>query len=395
MSEKSRPQGSETVIIERADLAQMFDALRERSYQLIGPTLRDSAMVYDAVDNVDDLPIGWIDEQEGGTYRLQRSGDARVFGYTVGPHSWKKYLHPPMLKLWQAARKNGESGAKFEIQPTEREIPHYAFIGVRACELHAIQIQDKVFLEGAYVDQDYKARRANAFIVAVNCGRAGNTCFCVSMNSGPEVAAGFDIALTEVLTGDQHYFVAEAGSARGVDVLDAIPHRAANATEVEIAKRIVAATATQMGRTLETDGLKELLYDNLEHPNWDEIADRCLTCGNCTMVCPTCFCTTVEDVTDLTGDTAERWRKEDSCFSLDFSHIHGGSVRSSSKSRYRQWMTHKLASWEDQFDTSGCVGCGRCITWCPVGIDLTAEAQKIRDTSQTKDTIKNTVKEGA
>lgn len=370
----------ERVVIQRDDLGQLFESLRARQYQLLGPTLRDSAIVYDEVVDVSDLPIGWIDEQEGGTYRLHRSGDQRVFGYTVGPQSWKKYLHPPVLRLWRAERANG----KFEIIPEERDRPKQAFIGVRACELHAIQIQDKVFLEGSYVDPDYQTRRENTFIVAVNCGRAGNTCFCVSMNCGPAVSAGFDIALTEVMTGDQHYFVAEAGSQIGIDVLTSVSYRPAGTAEVERAQLVVDAAAAQMGRSLETEGLKELLYENLEHSNWEDVAERCLTCGNCTMVCPTCFCTTVEDVTDLTGDKAERWRIEDSCFSLDFSYIHGGSVRSSAKSRYRQWMTHKLASWQDQFDTSGCVGCGRCITWCPVGIDLTEEARKMRNDVDNK-----------
>jgi sulfhydrogenase subunit beta (sulfur reductase) len=133
-----------------------------------------------------------------------------------------------------------------------------------------------------------------------------------------------------------------------------------------------------MGRQMDTNGLKELLQGNPTHKQWDDVAARCLTCANCTMVCPTCFCTTVEDHTDLTGQTAERVRRWDSCFTLDFSYIHGGSVRTETKSRYRQWMTHKLASWIDQFGTSGCVGCGRCITWCPVGIDITAEVAAIR-----------------
>ncbi|MBF0393567.1 MAG: 4Fe-4S dicluster domain-containing protein, partial [Alphaproteobacteria bacterium] len=117
---------------------------------------------------------------------------------------------------------------------------------------------------------------------------------------------------------------------------------------------------------------------NREHPRWDEVAKRCLTCGNCTMVCPTCFCTTVDDVTDLGGTRTERVRSWDSCFTLDFSYIHGGSVRNEGSSRYRQWITHKLSSWHDQFGSSGCVGCGRCITWCPVGIDITEEVGAIR-----------------
>jgi ferredoxin len=151
---------------------------------------------------------------------------------------------------------------------------------------------------------------------------------------------------------------------------------------VAAAAAVVAQTASQMGRSLDTAGIKELLQGNPNHPRWDEVAERCLTCGNCTMVCPTCFCTTVEDHNDLTGTSAERVRKWDSCFTLDFSYVHGGSVRNSNKSRYRQWMTHKLASWIDQFGTSGCVGCGRCVTWCPVGIDITAEVAAIRATPQ-------------
>jgi formate hydrogenlyase subunit 6/NADH:ubiquinone oxidoreductase subunit I len=137
--------------------------------------------------------------------------------------------------------------------------------------------------------------------------------------------------------------------------------------------------ASRQIRHLDTAGLRDLLYENFEHPRWDNVAARCLSCANCTMVCPTCFCTTVEDVSDISGNHAERWRRWDSCFTQSFSYIHGGSVRTSAKSRYRQWMTHKLASWTDQFGTSGCVGCGRCITWCPVGIDITEEVRAIRE----------------
>lgn len=367
-------------LIEGQDFQQLFDLLRTRGYQVIGPTVRDNTIVYDELGKVTDLPIGWTDEQEGGHYRLRRRDEQTFFGYTLGPHAWKQFLQPPLLRLWQAVRKHGA----VEIVAEAEAPPRYAFIGVRACELHAIQIQDKVFLEGAYVDPIYQARREQAFIVAVNCGQAGNTCFCASMATGPQVGSGYDLALTEVLSGERHYFVTAVGTVLGADVLDAIPHRSASADEVAAAESIIAATAAHMGRTLETTGLQELLYRNLEDPHWEEVANRCLTCGNCTMVCPTCFCTTVEDVTDLTGERAERWRKADSCFNIDFSHIYGGSMRATAKARYRQWMTHKLAAWIDQFGVSGCVGCGRCITWCPVGIDITAEARALQATQHAR-----------
>jgi ferredoxin len=221
------------------------------------------------------------------------------------------------------------------------------------------------------------ARRRDVFVVAVNCAQAGNTCFCVSMGTGPRATRGFDLALTEI-AGERHRFVVEVGSARGAELLGRLDVEPAAADDVTAAAAIVARTADGMGRRLETAGVHALLTGNPEHPRWDDVAARCLACANCTLVCPTCFCTTVEDVSDLTGDHAERWRRWDSCFTLDFSGLHGGSVRATTRARYRQWLTHKLATWMDQFGTSGCVGCGRCITWCPVGIDLTAEVAAIR-----------------
>ncbi|MGA2430311.1 MAG: 4Fe-4S dicluster domain-containing protein [Candidatus Acidiferrum sp.] len=359
----------------------VLDALKTRGYQVIGPTVRDGAIVYAELGSASDLPIGWTDEQDGGKYRLLKRADKAFFGYVVGPHSWKKYLHPPIVRLWTASR----DAKGFQIEEEKPAHRKMAFVGVRACELHAIAIQDKVFLGGHVVDSQYQARRDGNFVLAINCGQAGNTCFCASMKAGPKATSGFDLALTEILEGGEHYFVAEIGTPLGGEILRAIDSKTAAAIEVEKAASIHANTAKQMGRTLDTTGIKELLYANYEHPRWNEVAGRCLTCGNCTMVCPTCFCTTVEDTTDLTGDHAERWRKWDSCFTSDFSYIHGGSVRATAKSRYRQWMTHKLATWIDQFGSSGCVGCGRCITWCPVAIDITEEVRAIRQSSASND----------
>ncbi len=363
-------------------LQALFNALGRRGYAILGPTVRDGAMVYDQLASAADLPAGWTDQQDGGRYRLEKRGDDALFGYNVGPHSWKKFLHLPAVRLWQADR----TDHTFKVKTDEPEAPKLAFIGVRACELRAIAIQDKVLLGGPYSDPLYRSRRARTFIVAVNCGQAGSTCFCVSMNSGPKASAGFDIALTEVLQDGRHYFTAEAGTDLGAEVLSELPCQPASEDEKSAAEAVVASAAEQMGRQMDTTDIKALLYRNYEHPRWDQVASRCLTCANCTMVCPTCFCTSVEDVTDLTGEHAERWRKWDSCFTVDFSYIHGGSVRSTPRARYRQWMTHKLATWIDQFGSSGCVGCGRCITWCPVGIDLTEEVSAIRETEVAQPT---------
>jgi sulfhydrogenase subunit beta (sulfur reductase) len=367
---------SQRSVLERESFQNLLDVLVKKGYRVLGPRLRDNAIVYDELNSASDLPAGWTDEQDGGTYRLKKREDEALFGYAVGPHSWKKFLFPPAARLWQAQRQGGS----FQIQAEPHDPAKMAFIGVRSCELHALAIQDEVFANGKYVDPLYKARRDRVFIVAVNCAQAGGTCFCVSMNTGPKARAGFDLALTEVVEDGRHYFVVEAGTEAGAEVLAELPHRAAGEKESEAAEKVVARTAGQMGRSMETTGIKELLYRNYEHPRWDNVAGRCLTCANCTMVCPTCFCNTVEDTTDLKGEHVERWRKWDSCFTMDFSYIHGGSVRSTPRARYRQWMTHKLATWIDQFGTSGCVGCGRCITWCPVAIDITEEVRAIRET---------------
>jgi ferredoxin len=363
------------VVIPVGALDDLIGALRERGYRVLGPTVRDGAIVYDELADAGGLPIGWTDSQDGGHYRLERREDDARFGFAVGPQSWKRFLFPPRLRLWRA--RLGGAAPVVEEEPVDDQ--PLAFIGVRSCELHAIEIQDRVFLGGRYTDRDYESRREDAFLVAVDCFEPGGTCFCTSMGTGPKVQSGSDLTLTELFDGE-HRFLVEAGSERGAELLAGLSGLPAGASDLEEAERSVESAADRMGRTMESFDLRDLLERNLEHPRWDDVAKRCLTCGNCTLVCPTCFCSAVEDETDLAGGEAERWRVWDTCFSVDYSHIHGGSIRPSGRSRYRQWMTHKLGTWHDQFGSSGCVGCGRCITWCPVGIDITEEVAAIRAT---------------
>jgi ferredoxin len=367
-----------SAVVAPAALDDLIAALRRRGFRVLGPSLRDGAIVYDDLESASRLPIGWTDRQEAGRYRLERRDDEARFGYAVGPHSWKRFLFPPRVRLWRA-RANGGTPVVEEEPPDETPL---AFLGVRACELAAIAIQDRVFTGGRFVDRDYAARRRGVFVAAVNCGEPGGTCFCASLDAGPRVRDGFDLALTELLEGG-HRFLVEAGSLAGAEVLAELPSRPAGGADRAAAAAVVDAAAARMGRTLESAGLRELLAERLEHPRWDDVAARCLACGNCTLVCPTCFCSSVEDATDLAGGEATRTRVWDTCFSLDYSYVHGGSVRASARSRYRQWLTHKLGTWHDQFGTSGCVGCGRCITWCPAGIDITAEAAALRGEEAT------------
>ena len=365
-------------VLEPAGLDALFNLLQERGYRVVGPTARDGAVTYAPIGSISDLPVGLQDEQAGGHYRLVPGRDGALFDYVHGPHTWKHHLFPPEQRLWRAERQ----GRSFTIHPEPTESAPQAFIGVRACELRAIGIQERVFNNGQFQDPGYVQRHANAFVVAVNCTRAGGTCFCASMHTdGPKVSGGYDLVLTEQMDEGRHWFLVQAGSDAGADVLAALPKRAAESAEMERAAAAVAGAAASMGREMPREA-PDLLGCNAEHPRWDVVAQRCLSCGNCTLVCPTCFCSTVEDVTDLGGESAERWRRWDSCFNLEFSYIHGGNIRQQVGARYRQWITHKLSTWWEQFGSSGCVGCGRCITWCPVGIDITEEVCAIRDSEE-------------
>ena len=296
---------------------------------------------------------------------MRRRADRAAFGHSAGPQSWKQFLHPPRQRVWSS---DGDA---------EDPRPRYAFLGVRGCDLAAIGVLDRVLIGGAHVDDSY-ARRRGAFIIAVNCTEPGGLCFCASMNTGPACGPGYDLvlterALTERVDGDDVHYLIDAGTEEGADVLGAITHRRAQPAECDAADADIAAAATRMGRAMPDTDLRNLLIDARESPHWQDVASRCLTCGNCTMVCPTCFCTSTSDVTDLTGEHAERWMDWASCFEFDFTFVHEGPVRTSGPSRYRHWLTHKLSSWHDQFGSSGCVGCGRCIAWCPTGIDITEE----------------------
>jgi sulfhydrogenase subunit beta (sulfur reductase) len=365
----------EPVLIQPSGIHALIEALGSRGYRVIGPVLDNGAIVYAPVQGLGDLPTGWVDEQDGGHYRLRRDEtDPSLFRHAVGPHSWKRYLFPPRRHLWQAIREpNG-----FRIESPSEPPPKYAFLGVRACELAAIDIQDRVFDNGEFADPTYRDRRRQALLIAVNCTRAGGTCFCASAGSGPRAHAGYDLALTELIADGGHRFLLETGSERGAELLGDIPHLPADARDIEEARRLSDAAAGAMGRQLHPDAAR-ILQRNPEHPRWLDVEQRCLGCANCTLVCPTCFCSTVEDTTSLDGARAERIRQWDSCFNLDFSYLHGGPIRRGGAARYRQWITHKLSYWHQQFGSSGCTGCGRCITWCPVGIDITEEVAAMGD----------------
>lgn len=345
--------------------------LRGSGFQTIGPRIKESALVYAPIDGLADLPQGMISEQDGGHYRLKPSGNPRYFDMTPGAQSWKQFLFPPRSELFKLMKETGG----WREEALSQEPPRVAFIGVRPCDLAAIEIQDKVFIRSDFTDPIYKRRRENIFILAVDCLHPGDTCFCASMGTGPAANTGFDLKLIEL----DDVFLIEVGTQAGLDAMHDLTVEALSDDWQQAATLGLSEAAASMGRELpDAHGIPSLLLNNLEHPRWKQVAARCLSCTNCTQVCPTCFCWDVEDATSLDGNTTQRTRVWDSCFNPAYSGQAGGNIRPTTTSRYRQWLTHKMGSWEQQFGTSGCVGCGRCITWCPAAIDITEEIKAIR-----------------
>lgn len=355
-------------------LRDLFQILQNKGYRIAGPFLQNHAIAFGFIERFEDLPIGYRDTQSPGHYRLEKSQTPAFFQYAVGPQSIKTILHPARRKLWEASQA-ADQDLSFEATALPEQA--IALFGLRACDIQALQVLDKVFLDSGYTDEHYAALREKLLLVAVNCVEPSALCFCQSMGIGP-VPSHVDLQLTEVCQDSQHFFVVRAGNDKGAVVLEAMGLEAADSQREAAAEAAVALGQARLRKTLNTENLPAILQANPLHSRWDDVANRCLSCGNCTMVCPTCFCTTTEDISDLQGEHSQRWLQWDSCFTADFTYIHGGQVRKSTASRYRQWLTHKLSTWHDQFGSSGCVGCGRCIAFCPVGIDLTEEASAIR-----------------
>jgi len=367
--ESSAFSQSEQGILARTDFSRFLQALQSRGYTIQGPRVHDGAVGWGAVNRLEDLPIGWRDNQHPGSYQLERTTSTRCFGIVHGGESMKQHTFAPQETLIVIERKK----KTFECRPTIPETKRIAILGIRACDIAALAIQDRVFLQEQYPDPYYRARRKNLLLIAVNCTRAVETCFCASMGTGPKAQEGYDLSLTE----NDDDFLVRAGSRAGLEIFQELPLRPVSQAQLDEEKVQINACAASQTRLLDQQQLPQALYDAHDHSQWDEVATRCLACTNCTMVCPTCFCHTVEEQTDLKREKSEHVRLWDSCFTQNHGYIHGKNFRPTIKDRYRMWLTHKLGTWIDQFGTSGCVGCGRCITWCPVGIDLTQEFEKI------------------
>lgn len=370
-----RPAGiGETVAIRRDTLGLLFETLKAAGYTLVGPTIRDSAITYGPLDSAADLPQGYVTEQAPGQFRLVKASHTRFFDFIPGAASWKQFLFPPRAELFAARR----TGKEWKVADSGAKSTTYAFVGVRPCELAAIKIQDKAFIRDDYTDPIYHQHREKVFILAVNCLHPAGTCFCTTMRTGPRAESGFDLCLTEV---DEHFLV-DIGSTLGVDIITRLRPEPASAFLLSSAKEAMQTAADRARCDIDPDTCADAIMGGLDADHWDEVAKRCLSCGNCTLACPTCFCWDVTDQTNLSNTETRRIRTWDSCFNPSYSYQAGGNTRPTTRSRYRQWLSHKFGSWREQYGMLGCVGCGRCITWCPAGIDTRAEVATIQKESR-------------
>jgi len=372
---KKSPEIGAIIAITKPHLDTILSTLSGLGYQLEGPQVQDFTVLLGPIENLDDLPNGYTSQEEPGKYTLSSNGKENYFDLTSGPHSWKKYFFPPKVQL-MVFQQDANDPNSWTTKSGEGEAPRYALIGVRPCDLAGIQIQDKIFLEGERCDPIYQERREKALIMVTNCSEPCETCFCTSMGTGPKAESGFDLALTEL----EHHFLIEVGSEKGQKALMDLEWQLASEDLLNKAEEVINNSIQKIELNLpDPEKLVAELLENLDHPHWDDVASRCLSCGSCTQVCPTCFCWDSVDKTLLPGDRVIRERVWDSCFNPDYSYVAHGNTRPNTRARYRQWLTHKFASWYEQNGTAGCVGCGRCITWCPAEINHLDEIAAIRE----------------
>lgn len=278
-------------------------------------------------------------------------------------HLW----YQPWETLFTVRRDNG-------YLTWETPVVKQAVFGIRPCDVHALLALDEVFLSHAPPDPYYQGRRQGTFILAANCIEAGETCFCASMGTGPGLSHDYDLLLTEL----DHEFLLEVGSEPGAALACQLHGKEPTTSDWDLKEHLLQKAAAGSQVTLNTDRLPEIMQSSANHPYWEEVTAKCFACANCTSVCPTCYCADIFDETDLSLHETKRKRRWSWCFLVEFGAVHGGNFRESRIDRLKQFMQHKLNFSVGQYDFFHCVGCGRCIVWCPANIDIAQTARVIR-----------------
>lgn len=348
-----RNMGTEFLIGGLKDLERLVTELKLRGLKLLSYKLRGDMPLFWEIDSIQDTPLGYSDVQNPGSYQLIREEEG-FFRHTQ--YSIKNILHPPVQEVLKISEDFTVAQSMAEYSPT-------ALFGVKPCDLASLKVLDRI-LEG---DDAYKARRNGVELIVVEeCVKPGGTCFCGSMGTGPAASGGYDLAYARLGS----VVVFKVGSDRGLGIVENLklspaPDHVVNEylKVMEEARResSKAPSIEEVSKALEKAvGLEEL---------WRDLSARCVGCTNCNMVCPTCFCSEFVDYVKLSGE-ANRARQWFGCLSYTYGQIAGMHYRPELFMRYRHFILHKFLFYQKQVGLPGCVGCGRCITWCPMGIDL-------------------------
>jgi sulfhydrogenase subunit beta (sulfur reductase) len=354
----------------RSQLQRLLDQLLAEGYRCLGPVVEGGEIRYAGVERSEQLARGVRVTLAPGSYQLVREDTSGSFSCSPGAQTLKPLLFPPREALWRNSL--GKDGA-LDFQFVAEQTSPLAVIGVRACDFAALALLDRHFLTGEDGDPHYRARREALLLIGVDCAIPAATCFCAATGDGPAIEEGADLIVTELSDG----FILRPGSSRGNRIVDALSLSPATGGQLQEGRALGQKAAAMQTRRLPPGDLSSGINQRLGHGYWELVGSRCLSCGNCTAVCPTCFCHGTHTELTLDGSVATQVREWDSCYAPDHSSLHGHPLRRDTAMRYRQWLSHKFANWQAQFGRIGCVGCGRCITWCPVGIDVTQVLQEL------------------
>ena len=334
--------------LEKKNTEKLYDVLSKFG-EVWSPVKEDESYTYQKIDKAADL-----------TFHHHPSR-------TILPE--KKLLMPPKFTTLNFSSKGYEK--------PEEEIPSKVVFGVHSCGVHAFNILDK-FYTTDYIDADYKIRREKLIIVATSC-LPDEYCFC-NKTVTSIVQEGFDLALIDL----EDYYLVWIGTSIGDDIVRV-------GQRIGIFNENVPKDVTEkyskyrkdkreaFTNDIDLEGITDLMELSHDADFWKELGDKCLACGQCTMVCPTCTCYNIIEDNALNEDAGTRERYWDSCMFKDFSLTAGDhNFRAAKSERLKLWYTHKLKAFIGHFGSPSCVGCGRCIVTCPVDINVRTVAEKLK-----------------
>lgn len=280
---------------------------------------------------------------------------------------FKKMLLQPRFAMLES-RAAGEA-----VDPGDNDRGPQVFLGAHPCDVHALKILDLLYLSD-YVDPYYQRNREQLVVIGFGCW-PDSKCFCDSLDT-TTADDGFDLALTPL----EGRFLVAIGSSKGDDIVRGAAHLFQPATRQDTRDYLERLRARRDAFTLSLDihDLPFVLELKKDDPVWQEVGTKCLCCGSCSMVCPTCSCFNVRDEIHEPG-AASRVRTWDSCLYRDYAVVAGGhNFRADRADRVRNRYYHKQDAFVREFGMPSCVGCGRCIENCPTGINVVEVFQRVR-----------------